>query len=498
MATTQVLAPPQATLDKTGTVSVRVASFPILMGALLVAGTFIGAVKNILDPDTWWHAAVGQQILATHAWPHADTYSWTAPGAPWIAYEWLGEVLMGAAGRLHGLWSETILLVVLTSILILLLFAYATLRCGNFKAAFVACTTIIPILATFFTLRPQLLGYIFLVSLLICLELFRKGHARALWPLPLLFLIWVNTHGSFVLGFLAIGSVWLAGQFELEAGGLVAERWTKPQSLRLAATLLASVLVLPLTPYGTRQAAYPLIMALSQPINVNNIQEWQPIGTDMFVGKLFLIGLILFFLAVLVLRPKLRLDEVALALFGVYAACVHIRFIFFFLVLFVPLWALILSRWIPNYDRGRDHPLLNAALIALIAVGIVHYFPKQEALNRMVRQDYPVDALNYLKLHPGPGHWLNEYRWGGFLIANPSPRPKVFIDGRADLYEYSGVMADYLDIVRLQPGAMRLLKEYDITGCLVHRDAPLATMLAAMPGWKRVYADNVAAIFVRQ
>src|ERR1035441_8579020 len=90
----------------------RAVSFPIFLGALLAAGVFSGAKLNILDPDTWWHIAVGQRILQTHTWPVADIYSSTVSGTPWIAYEWLGEVVMGAAA-VGGLWTATNLLVVL-------------------------------------------------------------------------------------------------------------------------------------------------------------------------------------------------------------------------------------------------------------------------------------------------------------------------------------------------------------------------------------------------
>ena len=81
----------------------RVFSFPVFLGVALVAATFVGARFNLLDPDTWWHMKVGEQILRTGSWPTADSYSFTASGMPWIAYEWLGEVVMALAARQGGL-----------------------------------------------------------------------------------------------------------------------------------------------------------------------------------------------------------------------------------------------------------------------------------------------------------------------------------------------------------------------------------------------------------
>ncbi len=476
----------------------RVLSFPVLLGSGLVAASFSIARTNILDPDTWWHITVGQRILATHSWPWSDPYSSTVYGAPWIAYEWLGDVAMGAAASVAGLTSATFLLLALCGVLIGLLYYYANMRSGNSKAAFVACATLILTLGPFFTMRPQLFGAIFLAIALIVLERFRQGHERALWFLPPLFLVWVNTHGSFVFGYLVLGVTWLSGQVAFSSGGLFAERWTKRQSLQLLLAILFCTLVLPITPYGTRLAAYPLTMALTQPINVKNIQEWQPLGTGLAVGKFFLVMVLFFFIACLVQRPRFRLAETILALFGVFAACLHLRFVLLFVILFAPLWALVFSSWLPRYRREEDHPLINAILLAAIAAALVYYFPSRRALNQRVEKEYPLSALRYLENHPVRGQMLNNYNWGGYLIWAQRPRNMVFIDGRADIYEYGGVLSDYLSIMRLEPHALQLLKKYDVQACLLAQDAPLGTLLASMPGWERVYHDNVAVLYIRK
>ncbi len=76
---------------------------------------------------------------------------------------------------------------------------------------------------------------------LICLERFRQGHSRALWILPPLFLIWVNTHGTFVFGLAAIGGYFASGLVKFQLGSLVAEPWTARQRIQLLFTLLCSV-----------------------------------------------------------------------------------------------------------------------------------------------------------------------------------------------------------------------------------------------------------------
>jgi hypothetical protein len=475
----------------------RAFSFPVLLGSVLAAGSFAIARNCILEPDMWWHVAVGQRILATHTFPSSDIYSSTAAGAPWIAYEWLGEVVMGAAASVSGLRSATLLLVALSAILVALLYYYAIQTSGSSKAAFVAVATLIPTLGAFFGLRPQLIGMIFMVLTLILLEKFRAGHERALWLLPPIFLLWVNTHGSFVFGFFVLGVTWLGGQMRFSIGGIFSHRWTQRQSVQLLLSILLSALMLPITPYGTRVAAYPLSMAFGQPVNVSNIQEWQRLGTDTILGKSFMIVGILFLLACLVERPRFRVADVALALFGVFAACTHLRFTLLFVIFFTPMWAQIFSRWMPG-EAKEDRPWINAGLIAAIVLGVAILFPSSKAIGEDLQNQYPVGAMQYLGNHPIHGQLLNDYGWGGYLIGTDQPRNMIFIDSRVDIYEFAGVLSDYLSIMRLDGDAFRLLKKYNVEACLIKQGSPLATALAATPGWESVYQDQVSAVFTRK
>jgi hypothetical protein len=190
---------------KSGPFLERLISFPAMLGALLMGGVFWSLRLFVVDPDLWWHIKAGEGILATHHWPTADPYSFTVAGQPWIAYEWLGEVLLAATNRLAGLRGLDALLILLGCTVLAALYAFATLRSGNSKAGFVATAVLIILATPSFSLRPQMLGYLFLILTLIAMERFRQGKRKALWLLPFLFLLWVNTHGSFVIGMGVIG-----------------------------------------------------------------------------------------------------------------------------------------------------------------------------------------------------------------------------------------------------------------------------------------------------
>jgi hypothetical protein len=178
-------------------------------------------------------------------------------------------------------------------------------------------------------------------------------------------------------------------------------------------------------------------------------------------------------------------------------ACLHVRFLLIFLPFFAPLLAVMLSRWMRRYNRNKDKFVLNAGLILCVAAGMIRYFPKAAELRQQVARQFPVVAIKYLEEHPVPGPMYNSYGFGGYLIWSRGPAHKVFIDGRGDVYERGGVLGDYLHIANLMPGALSVLDEYDIRSCLIQRDEALATALSSSPRWKRIYFDNVSALFVR-
>lgn len=476
----------------------KIISFPVALAALLVAAAFVPLRDFVVDPDVWWHLKVGATLLSTHHWPTVDPYSFTAHGSPWIAYEWLGEVMLAAVQHAWGIRGLLALEIGLSATILIALFGLATLRSGNSKAAFVVCAVILPLVYPSCSLRPQMLGYLFLVLTLIILERFRRGHTGTLWFLPLIFLIWVNTHGSFVLGLFAMGVYWACGLVEIHWGELASRVWTTGERMRLEFAALLTLIALMITPYGTEVCLYPLNMAFSQPINVNNIQEWQSMLFGEFFGKLFLALVLGFILAQVTLRPAWRLEELVLFFAGVVAACLHVRFVLAFVPFCAPLFAEIVAHGVPPYEPAKDKYALNAVLMVLVVTGIVWFFPSQSRLEKIMEQKWPVKAVAYLKLHPVPRPMFNTYGYGGYLIWQLDGQNKVFVDGRADIYERTGVLADYLAIARVQVAAPRLLDAYGVQSCLVARDEALRTLLDVMPGWQRVYSDDLSALFVRR
>ncbi len=476
----------------------RIFSFPAMLGAIVVGAVATIARTFFVDPDVWWHVKFGQVILATHHMPTIDVYSFTVAGQHWIDAEWFGDVMLAGMYRLGGLRGLELVTLILGSAILISLYTLATMRSGNSKAAFLATAAVFVLATVSFNLRPQMLGYLFLILTLIVLERFRRGKRRAIWALPILMVIWINAHASWIIGLGVIGVYLASGLVEFHLGDIEARRWSPSDRLRLAIVFVLCSCATLITPYGAALALFPFKFAFSLPLNVANILEWLPMPFGILLGKLFLIGVLGIIVFQVIYHIAWRLEDLALFLFTTAMAFLHVRFLLIFVPIFAPILATILARWVPRYKREIDRYVLNAAMMAAVLTAIIWYFPSQAQLLQSAGKTYPVAAVEYLNHHSVPGPMYNNYGFGGYLIWTRGPEHKVFMDGRGELYEPGGVLTDYLEISDIRPGAFALLERYGIQSCLIEHDEALATVLAALPNWQKVYEDGTSVLYVRR
>jgi hypothetical protein len=347
------------------------------------------------------------------------------------------------------------------------------------------------------SIRPQMIGYFLLAVELLVLYLGWSRSPRWLLCLPPLFAVWVNCHGSFILGLIVLGVILACSFFGFRKGSLVSVRWDSGRRRMLMLALALSGGAVFLNPVGWRQVWYPLDTMLHQPVNLSFVQEWQPLPLQDARGIGLLCVLALICLVLLFRRTQvLYLHELVLLGMGTWMALNHRRLVFVFGILAAPVVARLCSDFWDRYDAEKDRPLPNVIFIGLVAVALVLGFPNRQALAKEVNDGSPVQAVKYIKSHQLTGNMLNEYGYGGYLIW-ALPEHPVFIDGRADLYEWAGVLKQYQQWSLLQTDPNQLLDKYHISFCLLEKDSPMSYVFPLMPNWKKVYSDQQSVIFVR-
>src|SRR5262249_23099431 len=200
--------------------------------------------------------------------------------------------------------------------------------------------------------------------------------------------------------------------------------------------------------------------------------------------------------------------EVLVLLFAIYSGLTYIRFLFLLGIIVAPILARTLD-FFPPYRPELETPRINTVVLLLLAGAMIYYWPREEKIRKSVAETYPAVILPIRRPPPPQGNMLNFYLWGGYLGWN-DPGLKVFIDSRLDVFEYAGVLKDYLDLLgtdSLNHRPDAILEKYRIQHVLfpnpdskspLHAAGQLVRVLEAEPGWKTVYKDDVCTLLARR
>jgi hypothetical protein len=223
------------------------------------------AVRTETDPDLWGHVKYGELIVATRSVPRMDPYSFTSD-QPWVNHEWLSEVAMFGAYRAAGARGLIVLrLGLIATILWLAARAVRGTRSVPLVHDLALAIVVLGMYAQTATVRPQLFSVALFALMLILLE---AGYRQPRWWLcvPLLFVVWVNLHGGWLVG-MGVLAIWTTAETIL---GLRAGRvgWL-PIGL-----LLTSLLATLVNPYGIAMLSF-----LRDTVGATrtDIQEWQTV-----------------------------------------------------------------------------------------------------------------------------------------------------------------------------------------------------------------------------
>jgi hypothetical protein len=476
----------------------RLFGFPAVMGMALVAMLFgwadqAGRGASVADPDIWWHLRNAAALLHTHHFPHTAHWTFTVAGQPWMNGEWLAELPYYGAYRALGDRGLFLVTMLVTGAIVLGVYGLARMRAGNWRGAFLAAVATTAFATVSLAPRTLLFGWLCLVAELAILWSLEKGRDFTAW-LPLIFLVWINAHGSWFIGFVLMLLFFAAGSIEGQWGDVYARRWAPAQKRKMILVAAASFAALFVNPYGWRLVAYPLDVAYGQNLMIQSAAEWASLDFHSLRGKVVLAVFMLLAVLQLVRRCRWSLQDLAFALIAVYGAFAYVRFTYLAGILLAPMLAIALSRG-PDPLPQQRRSLLNALIMALMLVYIVLCTPSERQLRAADAAEFPAKAIPYVQSLAGQGNLFSDVNWAGYLEWN-APRVKEFADTRLDIFVHRGVMADYLAATGIH-NTFAVLDQYQIRYVLLPAGVPMAYLLAHSPGWKTSYSDGQAVVFER-
>jgi hypothetical protein len=407
--------------------------------------------------------------------------------------------------------------VVLASMLLLcvtfgFLFRLVCKSCPNILIAFAVTICAVGGSTMHWLARPHLFTLLFTVIFLALLERAREGKTRMLLFLPPLTILWTNIHGGFIVGLSLIGcyaagelALWLAGHDRADFKAALAH--SKPYLLTGLACGAATLV----NPYTYHLHAH-MFSFLRGSVHTRFISEYQ--GTNFqnlaapWFEPMFLLGAV----AIVWCLSRKRFAHAFMVAGWLHLGLFAVRNVPIYLLVAAPvvgaaLYGLLLdlktapaAQWVGRAARGferfteeiavMDRParwhLVSAA--AFLLVVSLFYTPSAPKSFRAVYDPakYPSGALQVLRGGEFARSVFTDDEWGDYLIYHLSPKLKVFVDGRFDLYGEK-FTETYIELLGAKYGWQETLNKYGVD-----------TVLGALKEssrWHPIYDDGMAIVF---
>lgn len=489
------------------------------LAAVVLAAAWVATWRPQLDPDAWWHIALGDSTAASRAIPATEPFSWLSAGSPFVAHSWVWDVLLAGAWRAGGATGTSLLVLPVTAVIVWLVWRLVGLAAPGMAPLPRAGLVLAAVVVTLPTWAPraQTLDVAFvLATVLVLARYLRFGDRRGLFALPILGLLWANLHGSAILALPACVALALIAR----PLGVRWRAWPRHPAGPLLTAGLAGVAAMVVNPYGPRLLAYPFDRAVASAFSPAIVEWGSPdFGTiEALPFRLLLAGLLL--LAILIPArsrdPFLSLAAAA----WVFAALGSVRFLSIagplLVVAVAPGVGVALGRWLGTAassdgaakgegadDRERPAPtaarrpgpgpafaIAVVAIAGIVAAGwLIIDPPRQDAA---IAQRLPVAAIAALEATGCSTRLLPSYGWAGYVLWATGRQVGAYGNSA------EGPVTEQARLEALATDPRPWLDDHAVGAVLMPAGGPLSHWLDEAEGWRIGYRDPQATIHVRK
>lgn len=487
---------------------------------VLLLLVFAMAARTPLDTDMWWHLRAGEGTWLSRVPMMVDTFSYTRYGETWINHSWLSQVGIYLLFRVGGYPALALAVAILATLSMALV--YLQMQGHPLLRGFVLVLAS-AVAAKVWSPRPQLVSLVLFGLVGYILYLFKWRKRDHLWLLPLIFVLWSNLHGGYVLGLLLlatmIGGEGLNHLLAIDRSEKVSGKGIR----RILLWGLVSAFVVVINPNGIGMWLIPFRTVGVESLQ-NYVSEWaSPDFHDLTQQPFLWMLLGILGLAGISRRRLDGTDLVSVAGFA-YLAFLARRNFGPFAMVAAPLvsrqlvtlydenreliWSyrdrFLQPGWLSRMNRKQNGmspgviKILNSFVIGILilACGLKLYaVSSPEAIGTYMQDMFPQGAVSWIEANQPSGHLFNSYNWGGYLIWALRDYP-VYVDGRTDLYD-DDLLKEYKHITNAEDGWEKVLGRRQINLVLVEMDSGLEKALRLDAAWTERYRDGQSVVYTR-
>jgi len=477
----------------------------------------IFSLQKIDNFDIWWHLRTGKWIWQNKAVPHYEIFSYTHEGKEWIDFTWGFQSI--AYIIYHFFDINGLIIFKSLIIVIIFFFLYKNLQLLTQNSIFIFVLLIWAFLISSFRLmvRPHILSFLFIVIFLYGLNFYCKQRkVKYLLILIPIYILWINTHGSFIMAILLTGA-YLFGEVCMNLKVQVKDAF-KIVSIRDLTFFLLSLIILSIVnPYGYKLLYFVLFSHSGESKeSLYHIVEWRRLPFKALfcfnLGKRVLYWQLLFwslffifighiFFSIYKKRHLnfLILRDIIIFIIFTYLCLKHFRFSAIFTFVMIPVFAY----WTNELLRYKVTKFILLGLFLLMIYFSVkityfdHNFKKNLGFG-IVKVKYPIYVTEFLKQNSIKGNIFNTYGFGGYLIWKLYPKYKVFIDGRTPtiypvnfFWQYRIIEGGNTEVFK------KIQKKYNIN-IVITKKEEFAHQLIKTKNWKLIAFDDKSFLVVKK
>jgi hypothetical protein len=425
--------------------------------SLLVLLAFLIGVHDLtsINQDIGRHITIGKIIWETKSIPTTNLFSYTFSEFPFVNHHWLGGLFLFAGERVWGLDGWILIKALIIAVAFALSF-FAFYRKDNYLISVILGLISVFILLERTDLRPEIFSFLFLSTYLFIL--FRKTEGKWLWLLPIVQLVWVNTHIYFFLGPLTY-SLYLVGK-------MFNEKVSKNDWLVGLGVLIATLL----NPSGIYGALYPLFIFNNYGYSI--VENKSPFflrsygGYSQLTFHALLRGITILAASFLANYKnfKKNLFEAGLSVLVTVLSLDMVRNFPIFGLAMIPIGAKNFFESGFSLKSKRVAISLTIIIIAISYSLITNQIYIQADLAErfgLVVPEGAQKAVNFVKENNLKGPIFNNFDIGSFLIWK-LPKEKVFIDGRPEAYPANFIQNVYIPMQESEEEWKKYSEQYGI------------------------------------
>jgi tetratricopeptide (TPR) repeat protein len=486
-----------------------------LLQILFLASVFILALNEIEDPDVWLHLSFGRLIWNLRGFPPTEPFLYTMQGQPFSYSSWLFGLIYYGAYHAFDIYGIIVLKAITVTSALYILFRDSLRPHKNTIIAILVMSLIVITLRHRFVERPDTFTMVFLAFSIFSLNAFIYENKKYLYALPLVHMLWANSHSSINLMFVPFLAFLLGGLLQRSLAAKSELFKDAPSFLQLKIILLifvasfASSLV---SPYFINQYFFGTQFLASdwykQTIMELMPPTWYTMKWPFIVAPAVLLSFGLN-------RKRISLTHLFLVLPFIALSFVASRFALFLSIVAGPIMvrnaaaSLAATGW---WDRFSSKILAYAGIAAWIVLltalvltrvkPFVDDLPLQRFGFNVNYDFYPEGALRYMDKRNITGRMFNVFEWGQYITWRDYPKRMVFIDGRGyltiDLLDKSTnelYVPGVLDELYARYGFESILLDGTVMGSPMAIETDSALKLQ---GWALVYWDDISFLYLKR